>query len=82
VLQNLAAEIINCYERARQARDKAERASDAKFKADLLAAERRWLALAESYERQHQLLRTIDELDRRRSKSSISRNRASATPSG
>jgi len=52
MLQNLAAEIINCYERARQAREKAERAKD-DLKADFLSAEGRWLALAHSYELQH-----------------------------
>jgi hypothetical protein len=58
MLQNLAAEIIDCYERARQAREKAERAINDDFKADFLAAERRWLALARSYELQHRLFRT------------------------
>ncbi len=43
MLQNLAAEIINCYERARQARVKAEAAINEEFKADFLAAESRWL---------------------------------------
>jgi len=37
MLQNLAAEIINCYERARLAREEAERASNDDFKADFLA---------------------------------------------
>jgi hypothetical protein len=46
MLQNLAAEIINCYERARLAREKAERAINDDFKADFLAAEDRRLALA------------------------------------
>jgi hypothetical protein len=71
MLQNLAAEIINCYERAQQAREKAERATNDSFKADFLAAEGRWLALALSYERQHQLSRTVAEFDRRRKVSSI-----------
>lgn len=46
MLQNLAAEIINCYERARQAREKAERATSLEFRAEFYAAEGRWLALA------------------------------------
>jgi hypothetical protein len=46
MLQDLAAEIINCYERARQAGEKAERAINDNCKADFLAAEDRWLALA------------------------------------
>ena len=71
MLQNLAAEIINCYERARQAREKADRAINREFKAEFLAAEGRWLALALSYERQHQLSRTIAEFDRRRKAGAI-----------
>jgi hypothetical protein len=42
----LAAEIVRCHERARQARQRAERAINDQLKADLLAAEGRWLALA------------------------------------
>jgi hypothetical protein len=63
MLQNLAAEIINCYERARQAREMAERAINDEFRA---AAERRWLALANSYGPQHRLSRSVAEFDRRR----------------
>jgi hypothetical protein len=66
MLQNLAAEIINCYERARQSRERAERAVDDRFKADFLAAEARWLSLAHSYEQQHRLSITVAEFDRRR----------------
>jgi hypothetical protein len=72
MLQNLAAEIINCYERARQAREKAERAKD-DFKADFLSAEGRWLALAHSYELQHRLSRTVAEFDRCRKAGPIRR---------
>ena len=39
MLQNLAAEIINCYEHARLAHEKADRAINEEFKADFLAAE-------------------------------------------
>jgi hypothetical protein len=73
MLHNLAAEIINCYERAYQAREKAERATDPQFRADFLAAENRWLALAESYEKQHRLTRTVAEFDRRRKAGAIAR---------
>jgi hypothetical protein len=73
MLQNLAAEIINCYERARQAREKADRAINNEFKVEFLAAEGRWLALAHSYERQHQLSRTVREFDRRRNAGAITR---------
>ena len=70
---NLAAEIIFCYERARLAREKAEAAINDDFRAEFLAAEGRWLALALSYERQHQLSRTIDEFERRRKEGAITR---------
>ena len=43
VLQNLAAQIINCYERARQAREKADRAINDEFRAEFYAAEGRWV---------------------------------------
>jgi hypothetical protein len=65
MLQNLAAEIIHCYERARLARERAEHAINDGFKTDFLAAESRWLALALSYDRQHQLSRTVAEFDHR-----------------
>ena len=73
MLQNLAAEIIHCYERARLAREKAERAVNDEFRDEFYAAEGRWLALALSYERQHQLSRTLDEFDRRRKAGAITR---------
>jgi hypothetical protein len=73
MLQNLAAEIIHCYERARQAREKAERAINDDFKAEFLSAEARWLALANSYEGQHRLSRTITEFDRHRKAGAIAR---------
>jgi hypothetical protein len=72
MLQNLAEKIINCYERARQAREKAERAINDEFRADFLAAERRWLALADSYDLQRRLSRTVAE-DRRRKAGPIAR---------
>jgi hypothetical protein len=73
MLQNVAAEIINCYERARHAREKAGRARSDQFKADFLAAESRWLALAYSYEHQRRLSRTLHEFDRRRKAGAITR---------
>ena len=66
MLQNVAAEIITCYERARLAREKSERAINKESKAEFLAAEDHWLGLALSYERQHALSRTVAEFDRRR----------------
>jgi hypothetical protein len=73
VLRNVAAEIIHCYKRARQARQKAESAINDEFRDEFLAAEGRWLALALSYERQHQLSRRLDEFDRRRKAGAITR---------
>jgi hypothetical protein len=51
MLQNVAAEIVTCYERARLAREKSERAINKECKAEFLAAEDHWLGLALSYER-------------------------------
>ena len=73
MLQSLAAEVVYCYERARQAREKAERAPNDEFKTDFLEAESRWLSLAESYEQQHRLSRTVGELDRRRKAGAVTR---------
>jgi PAS domain S-box-containing protein len=50
VLQNLSDEIKLCYERAAQAKERADRALDPEAKADFLNMERRWLRLAHSYE--------------------------------
>ncbi len=69
--QNLAAEVIKCYERARLAGERAERTSD-DFKADFLAAERRWLVLAQTYEHQHRLS-SIAGFERLRKAGAISR---------
>jgi hypothetical protein len=71
MVQNLAAEIINCYERARLARERAEHTND-DFKADFLAAERRWLVLALTYEHQHRLS-SIAGFDRLRKAGAITR---------
>jgi hypothetical protein len=71
MLQNVAAEIVTCYERARLAREKSERAINKECKAEFLAAEGRWLALAESYERRHALSRTLSEFDQRRKAGAI-----------
>src|SRR5436853_66160 len=71
LLQILAAEVIRCHERARQGRQRAEQAINDQLKADLLAAEGRWLALALSYERQHQLSRNVAEFDEHRKTGAI-----------
>jgi len=71
MLQNLDAEISDCYERARRAREKAELAINNEFKGDFLAAEGRWLALALSYELRVATSASI-ELDRRGKVGSLS----------
>lgn len=49
MLRKLSDKVADCYGFARDAREKAECAPDAD-KLELLAVERRWLMLAESYE--------------------------------
>jgi hypothetical protein len=71
--QNLVTEIGHCYERARQAREKAERAINAKLKAEFLAAESQWLALAHSYEEEYGWSRSLAGVDRRRDPSAVTR---------
>ncbi len=50
MLQNLSEEISLCYERAAEAKQRADRLLDPEAKADFLNMERRWLLLARSYE--------------------------------
>ena len=55
MLQSISAEIIYCRERARQAREKADAETAGGAKRNYLAAEGRWLALADSHELQQRL---------------------------
>jgi hypothetical protein len=50
MLQNLSADIRECYQRAEQCRRAAETAHTPSAKDDFLDMERRWLSLAHSYE--------------------------------
>jgi hypothetical protein len=50
MLQKLGHHIAACLERAAECRQRAEHASDAAIKADLLDMEARWTHLARSYE--------------------------------
>jgi len=68
MLQKLGTQVKECYRRAAESRASAERASDPKFKADLLDMEERWLALARSYELSESLSAFTNDLFRRRSK--------------
>jgi PAS domain S-box-containing protein len=49
-LQNLSDEIRLCYERAAEAKERADQMLDPQAKADFLNMERRWLLLARSHE--------------------------------
>jgi hypothetical protein len=49
MLQKLSDQIRACYERAAEAKRKAETTTDPDLKADLLEVDQRWLALARSY---------------------------------
>jgi hypothetical protein len=46
----LTEEIAECYRRAHESREQAERTPDPSLKQDFLDLERRWLSLARSYE--------------------------------
>jgi len=50
MLQNLSEEIRECYHRAEQCRRLAQTALTESVRTDYLEMERRWLALAHSYE--------------------------------
>jgi hypothetical protein len=50
MLNNLSAQIRNCYRQAEDCARKAAAQTDPKLKRDFLASERRWLLLARSYE--------------------------------
>jgi PAS domain S-box-containing protein len=49
MLEQLSDQIRECYERAAEAKARADAANDPGLKAEFLNAERRWLALARSY---------------------------------
>jgi hypothetical protein len=49
MLEQLSDQIRLCHERAAEAKERADATNDPAMKAEFLAAERRWLALAHSY---------------------------------
>lgn len=49
MLSDLDPQLRDCYERAAEAREKADATTDPALKAELLEMERRWLTLAKSY---------------------------------
>jgi hypothetical protein len=50
MLEKLSEKVAQCHRRAREAREKAERATDLGAKRDYFNLERRWLLLADSYQ--------------------------------
>ena len=61
MLENLGAEIQECYRHALEARRKAEAARNESERDDFLNMERRWLSLARSYELSERLSRITNE---------------------
>jgi PAS domain S-box-containing protein len=55
MLQNLGEQIRLCYERAAEAKQRAEETANSDAKADFLNMEKRWLLLARSYQRSESL---------------------------
>lgn len=49
MLEKFSDRVRECYERAAEAKAKANATTDPALKAELLNAERRWLTLARSY---------------------------------
>lgn len=66
MLQSVSADIALCHRHAEEARRKALDATDPDIRADFLDIERRWLALAQSYEFAERLGRVLNETERRR----------------
>jgi hypothetical protein len=73
MLQHVSAEIMYCYERARQARKKADAATTADVKSSYLAAETGWLGLARSHELQQRLSRFVSEVASNQASAPIAR---------
>jgi hypothetical protein len=61
MLQLLSKEIAECYRRAGDARDRAERERDIIVKQDFLDMEQRWLSLAHGDEFTERLLNFTDQ---------------------
>ena len=66
MLLKLSNEIRHCYRHAVEARRKADAAYDPVVKQDFLDMERRWIALARSYELSEQISRFCHEASRRK----------------
>jgi hypothetical protein len=68
MLESLSEQICECYEHAEQCARKAAAQTDLQLKQDFLDMERRWLALAKSYELSQRLGDFSEEARRRNGK--------------
>jgi PAS domain S-box-containing protein len=75
LLNNLSEKVKLCYERAVEARERADETLDPDTKADFLTIERRWLLLARSYE----LSERLDDFTRENARQA---QMAQAAPAG
>ncbi len=66
MLNKVNEEIAECHRHAAECREKADQTTDPDMKRDLLALERSWLFLAESYALSERLSDFSDEADRRK----------------
>jgi hypothetical protein len=68
MLRAVSEEVAHCYERARRAEQPAENEHNSAERIFYLDEEKRWLALAESYEHQERLEVFLRELKHRLSR--------------
>ena len=66
MLSGLSEAVANCYRRAAECRELADRSVNEKDRVFYLEREQAWLQLALSYQFSERLNRTIDELEHRR----------------
>jgi hypothetical protein len=66
MLEQFSDQVRQCYQRAVEARAKADATNDPALKADFLAAESRWLTLASSFVLSESLGDFATESERRR----------------
>ena len=67
MLSGLSEVVADCYRRAAQCRERAERSGNDKDRAFYLEREQSWVRLALSYQFSERLDRTMDERENRRS---------------
>jgi hypothetical protein len=76
MLEKLSEQIRDCYAHATDCARKAAAQTDPRLKQDFLDMERRWLALAKSYELSQRLEDFSDEAGRRAGRLPSSRDKA------